>query len=387
MKRKAYLTEIGNLLGDVIEAAAYILVHKPLLKTMVRILLVGGVTALTVTPLTLFLYKILFDEALDALSYPVGIALIALAVCLYAVDRVVAKIEKPHLAAEPVGSFFNVSRKSDDRRDAKYENDRAFSICATVRLKAGRKPVKILKVDLFGFHRGIHLFQTTQSFFLGPERIIGVDANPKSHDERVNAQHRIGSNYEICPPLAIANDDFVAFSVERKFGPPLPGKGAPIDFVNSELEMRVMFIVDGETRTQSFFYRSNYYANGLEPIFRISDVCYFSDRQFAFWRSRGAITEEEYAALMQVHPEVRIRLMEGDYEDSRDAHEQWGVMPSTYDLMIRLRSAIDDLPVFDPDAIWKTRTGKVSRWFISRAKSYNFGQGGARSQPRSLSNS
>ncbi len=325
MKRRVFFTDIGNLLGALIEAIVFYLINIPPSKMVISNLLKGGVAILTLGPVTMLVYYQIFGEPIDHTAIPIGLGLITLALIIFAIDRAFAKREKPEIFVEPIASYFQTDKRVGEDGDPKFKEDRGFDITTNVRVKAGRSDLKLLKAELFGFDRGLHLFQTTQEYKLGSRRIIGVCEDPDMWREPVCDAHRVDGDYVLQPAITIAANDFIDFSVSRHFHGPYAGRGAPIDFNKAELKLHLQYVVDGATKSDKFYFVSNYNTNGLATIPTLSTVSYFSDRQVAYWYQKKDITAGERDALLEIDPEIRVRILEGDEDDSMKLFQKWNV--------------------------------------------------------------
>jgi len=371
MRQRFYFTELGNILGNVIDAIAYALVHTPISKFMVRTLLLGGVTALTLGPFVSIVYFYSTGEPLDAISVPVGVALISLAFLVFLVDRAFARYPNFEIFVEPVSSFFEADKMPTEERDPKYIEGNGFTITAHVRLKAGKAGLSLIKADLYGYSGGLSLFATTQTFRLSGEEILWLGTEHASERRNVCQTHRVNGNYEFQPPIEITGRKLIAFSVTRHFHGPFIDEGAPIDFANSDLKLSLQYDANGRSSEAVFLFSSSYQSNGLTPIRELSSVPYFSNRQIAYWHQRKAITREERDSLLKMEQEVRRRVIRSDdkIETLISRWERKGASYRSILLLKKLSQRYDEMPDFDENAIWTTPHGKLASWLIQRLRS------------------
>lgn len=371
MRKRIFFTEIGNMFGHVIDAIAYAVVNGRIAKFVVRTLLLGGVATLTLGPITALIYYYFTGNPLDAISIPIGAALIALAFLAFLIDRAVARYQRPEIFVEPVSSFFAPDQRPRDDTDPKYIDGNGFSITAHLRVKAGTTDLHLIKAELYGYSGGLSLLATTQSYRLWSEEILPVNAGSIGDRRSICRSHRFDGNYHFQPAIDIPANNFIELSVTRHFYGPFQDEGAPIDFGNAQLQLCLCYDADGTTSEADFFFSSRYQVNGLTTISALGSVPYFSDREITYWYQKNAINREERDNLLNIEQEVRRHIIKSD-DPEDDIFNRWrnkGVTYSSITLLKDLSRRYIELPDFDPKAIWATPHGRVGKWLIRRLTS------------------
>lgn len=355
MNRRKYRNEIDVVIGELIHAILDYWLNRPLTRAVIMTLLTGGIGCLGVSPIWAFIDKNM--TWFEPVSFVSGGTLIALGLGIYGWDRF--KGIGPEMRLEPNSSFFEAHKRSGDKGDPKYIVGRGFSITAYVTILAQRKKVFIRHVALFAFDRGIHCLPMTQSVCVDGQRV------------------KLTGDYDIEPALALSVHKPVVLEIQRDFGPPFMGRGAPIDFGNAELLMTVDYMVAGKSRPREFCFSSDYNRCSLNVINAISDIPYLNDRDLAFWHRKEVITTGERDALLALNSETRLRVAESARNAGRFANN-YRVALSTVKLIrsLRDRHMRCRLPKLDPNAIWRTPFGRLCRlmiralrWLAARTRS------------------
>lgn len=371
MSKRIFITEIGNAFGQVIEAIAYVLVHTPVSKFVIRTLLLSGVGALTLGPITALVFYFFTGNPIEGISIPVGVTLIGLALFVFLIDRAVGRYQRPEIFVEPISSFFAPDQESQEGGDPKYLDGNGFSITAHLRIKAGRTSLHLIKAELHGYSGGLSLFATNLSYHLWAKEIVSVNADPNVGRRSICVSHGLDGNYQFQPAIEIPANKFIELSVTRHFYGPFLNEGAPIDFGNADLKLCLSYDADGTTSEADFFFSSNYQINGLTPISELGSVPYFSDRQIAYWHRKRVINREELDTLLNIDQEVRRRVIKSN-ESEHELFSKWryrGVTYSSITLLKDLSQRYSELPDFNPEAIWVTPAGRIGKWLIRRLRS------------------
>lgn len=189
------------------------------------------------------------------------------------------------IEVEGIKSFFTADEKEGDTHaDSKYIDDgRGFEISAAFELHTYNWELTIISAELLGWHNGLSLFSTTRRAELNGEtvRLDGL---------------------RFMPPVKMQADSVLPLQLSRHFGPPYVGKGAPVDFKDAELELRIEYVCVGEKDTRKFYFRTNYATNALLPLERLSTVSYLNDQDVQTAFELGIITAYEKGLVLKIEP-------------------------------------------------------------------------------------
>ena len=360
---RRYLTDTGKVIGNIIDAIAYIYVHTPASKIILRGLMVIVVSAATIGPISEIIARHVFDIQIDTISLPVAGSFLVIALLFYFLDLSFSNRVK--LTLEPLHSFFKPKELNAQDDDPKYKEGNGFSISATVRIHAGKKGIAIARAQLYGFSSGLSLFATQQSYHLSGKEISGANTPGASEVSNGTQCHFYDGNYHFQPAIEIAANKSVELCVTRVFFGPFQDEGAPFDFRNAELKLVLEVIANGASTEEMFLLSSNYDTHGLTKISEISTSRYFSDPEIACWERHKAISSQERDMLLEIDHEVRRRIIHS--RDSNDTlFARWrgkaGVAPSSIELLKALAHRYGELPALDHGAISLGFLGRVSKW-------------------------
>lgn len=366
MKPRGIWSELGFIAEKIINAWFEYRRRRTLQKMIIALLLKGGIGILFISGGTQIIYQLAFGKVLDQNTLWVGFTLIFLALAFYFIERARAKVDLPDIDFEPNGSFFEPRRLPNDKGDAKYITGRDFYITAHFRVKTGRKKVSLCRAYMIAYHEGITCAGFRRQFCLDSKQILPHGSDPALYDDRFKSKtYTHNGNYEFNPPITIKRQDVINFDVRGHFSGPFQGQGDPFEFRNAELKLIVKYVVDGETKEATFNYGTDYYQNGLDRIEAISDIPFLSNRHINFLQRQGKIAIEERDELLSVSPEIRIRAAQGG-DTPMVVHNRYRTPLQTIELVQRLWNNHSTLPIYEPEAIWQTRSGKAVKWGLDR---------------------
>lgn len=333
------------------------------------VLLKGGVAVLSLGLVAQIVLTIVLDTAFDRTSILVGFSLIGLALIIFVIERLLSRDDRPDVDLEPVGSSFEPFRLSGDDPDAKWEEGRTFHIFSDFRLKSGNRPISLLRADVVGFHQGLGCLNLgTERRWQGERIPDPFTPIPPSHHPKTSDRYSVGSGSYFEPAIEIGKSEVHRLSLRRNFGPPFHGRGAPVDFRSLELSVTIEYVVSGQTKRTKFSYRAETEMRSLIRISSLSEVRYFSDRELNFYRKKGVLTQEQLELLLTVKPEIRVRSIEGSNSTAEKMNIMHGVHPDTYELLHSLYNQRETLPKFDPNAIWRTKIGRLVSFVIKKVE-------------------